>query len=97
MANPLLESFREPPRNYVTNFSCSLEDLKGKGNPDLPSVCSNYCPPIMALSLCFNPLVLSTFRQCMSAIPQRSARPIASICLEVYYCLKFMTKEQNSS
>ena len=29
-------------------------NLKGKGNPDLPWVCSNYWPPIVALSLCYN-------------------------------------------
>jgi hypothetical protein len=43
------------------------------------SVCSNYWPPNLALSLCLNHLVLSTFWQCRSAIPQRSAKPIASI------------------
>ena len=32
-------------------------DLKGKGNPDLPYVCSKYWPPIMALSLSFDPAV----------------------------------------
>ena len=35
MANPLLESFREPPRICVTNSSRSQTDLTGKGNPDL--------------------------------------------------------------
>ena len=38
MANPLLESFREPPRTCVTNSSHPLTDLEEKGNPDLPSV-----------------------------------------------------------
>ena len=75
----MLESFREPPRICATNSSLPPTDLKGIGNPDLPSVCSNYWPPIVALSLCFNHLVLSTFRQCRFAIPQRSAKPIASI------------------
>ena len=79
MANPLLESFGEPPRICMINSSRPPTDLKGKGNPDLPSVCSNYWPPIVALCLCFNHLVLSTFRQYSSAIPQRSAKPIASI------------------
>ena len=32
-----LESFTEPPRSHVTNSSRPLTDLKGKGNPDLPS------------------------------------------------------------
>ena len=85
MANPLLESFGEPTRICVINSSRPPTDLKGKGNPDLPSVCSNYWPPIVALSLCFNPLVLSTFRQCRSAIPKRSAKPIASIHQTVEY------------
>ena len=69
----------------MTNSSRPPTDLKGKGNPDLPSVCSNYWPPIMALSLCFNHLVLSTFWQCRSAIPKRSAKPIASIHHTVEY------------
>ena len=79
MANPLLESFGESPKAWVTNSSRPPANLKGKENPDLPSVCSNYWPPNVALSLCFNHLVLSTFRQCRSAIPKRSAKPIASI------------------
>ena len=62
-ANPLLQSFGESPKASVTNSSRPLTDLKGKGNPDLPSVCSNYWPPIVALSLYFNHLVLSTFQQ----------------------------------
>ena len=60
-------------------------NLKGKENPDLPLVCSNYWPPSLALSLCFNPLVLSTFRHCRYAIPQRSAKPKASIHHTVEY------------
>ena len=79
MANPLLESFGRSPKACVTNSSCPPANLKGKENPDLSSVCSNYWPPNMALSLCFNHLVLSTFRQCRSAMPKRSAKPIASI------------------
>ena len=67
------------PKICVTNPSCPPANLKGKGNTDLPSVCSNYWSPIIALSLCLNHLVLSTFRQCRSAIPKRSAKPIASI------------------
>ena len=47
----------------MKNSSCPPVNLKGKGNPDLPSVCSNYWPPIIALSLCFNHLVLLTFWQ----------------------------------
>jgi hypothetical protein len=85
MANPLLESFGEPPRIRVTNSSCPPTDLKGKETPDLPLVCSNYWPPIMALSLCFNHLVILTFRQCRFAIPKRSAKPIASIHHTVEY------------
>ena len=84
-ANPLLESFGEPPRTRMTNSSCPPTDLKEKGNPDMPSVCSNYWPPIVALSLCFNHLVLWTFRQCRSAIPKRSAKSIASIHHTVEY------------
>ena len=80
-----LESFGAPPRICATNSSPPPTDLKAKGSPDLPSVCSNYWPPIVALSLCFNHLVLSTFRQCRSAIPKRSAKPIASIHHTVEY------------
>ena len=83
--NPLLERFRESQKACVTNSSRPPANLKGKENPDLPSVCSNYWPPNVALSLCFNHLVLSTFRQCRSAIPQRSAKPIASIHHTVQY------------
>ena len=72
MANPVLESFGESPKACVTNSSRPPANLKGKGNPYLPLVFSNYWPPIVDLSLCFNHLVLSTFRQCKSAIPQRS-------------------------
>jgi hypothetical protein len=85
MANPLLESFGEPQKACVTNSSHPLANLKGKENLDLSSVCSNYWPPNVALSLCFNHLVLSTFRQCRFAIPQRSAKPIASIRHTVQY------------
>ena len=81
MANPLLES----PKACVINFSCPLANLKEKENPDLPLVCSNYWLPNVALSLCFNHLVLSTIWQCRSAIPQRSAKPIASIHHTVQY------------
>ena len=85
LANPLLESFGESPKTCVTNSSRPPANLIGKGNPNLPSVCSNYWPPIVALNLCFNPLVLLTFRQCRSAIPKRSAKPIASIHHTVEY------------
>jgi hypothetical protein len=44
-----LESFRESPKACVTNSSRPPANLKGKGNPDLPLVCSNYWPPIVAL------------------------------------------------
>ena len=83
--NQLLDDFGEPPKACVTNSSQPPANIKRKGNPDLPTVCSNYCPPIMALSLCFNHLLLSTFWQCRSAIPQRSAKPIASIHHTVQY------------
>ena len=83
--NPLLESFGESPKACVTHSSHPLANFKWKENPDLPSVCSNYWPPNVALSLCFNHLVLSTFRQCRSAIPPRSAKPIASIHHTVQY------------
>ena len=85
MANPLLEGFGRSPKACVTNSSCPLANLKGKGNPDLPSVWSNYWPPIVAPSLCFNHLVLSTFQQCRPAIPKISAKPIASIHHTVQY------------
>ena len=75
----LTQCFGESPKACVTNYSRPPEKLKGKENPDLPSVCLNYWPPILALSLCFNHLVLSTFRQCRSVMPKRSAKPIASI------------------
>ena len=78
MANPVLEIFRESPKACVTNSGRPPEKLKGKENPDLPLVCSNYWPPNVALSLYFNHLVLSTFQQSMSAIPKRSVKPIAS-------------------
>ena len=88
MANPLLDSFGKSPKACVTNSSHPPANLKGKENPDLPLVCLNYWPPIVALSLCFNHLVLSTFWQHWqrrSAIPQRSAKPIASIHHTVRY------------
>ena len=50
MANPVLESFGESPKACVTNSSRPPEKLKGKENPDMPSVCSNYWPPSVALS-----------------------------------------------
>jgi hypothetical protein len=61
MANPLLESFGESPKACVINSSRPPANLKRKENPDLPSVCSNYWPPNVALSLCFNHLVFGTF------------------------------------
>ena len=48
MANPLLDSFRASPRKPKTNSICPLANLKGKEDPDLPSNCSNYWPPILA-------------------------------------------------
>ena len=65
MANPLLESFREPPKACVTNSSRTPAHLKGKGNPDLPSVCSNYWPPIMALSLIVSDLFQNQLHHCV--------------------------------
>jgi hypothetical protein len=44
MADPVLESSGESPKACVTNSSRPPEKLKGKENPDLPSVCSNYWP-----------------------------------------------------
>ena len=85
MAIPLLESFRNTPRIRATNSGRPLEDIKGKGNPVLLLVGSNYWPSILALSLCFNHLVRSTFWQCRSAIPQKSANPIVSIHHKVEY------------
>ena len=58
----MLESFGESPKAWVTNSSRPPANFKGKENPDLPSVCSNYWPPNVALSLYFNHLVLLTFR-----------------------------------
>ena len=75
----LLESFRTTPRIRATNSSRPLMEIKGKGNPNLTWVCSNYWPPIVALSLCFNHLILPTFRQCRCAILNRSTKLIASI------------------
>ena len=72
MANPLLESFEESPNACMINSSRRPANFKGKENPELPSVCSNYWPPNMALSLCLQ-------------IPQRSAKPIASIHHTVQY------------
>ena len=43
VANSLLESFREPPKAFMTNSS------RPTRNPDQPLVCSNYWPPIVAL------------------------------------------------
>ena len=45
--------FGEPPKACspkacVTNSGCPPANLKGKRNPDLPSVCSNYWPPNVA-------------------------------------------------
>ena len=72
MANPLLESFREPPKTHVANSSHPPANLKGKGNPDLPSVCSNhwasYCGSVCVLTFWY---VLSNFRQCKSAVPHQ--------------------------
>ena len=76
-ANPQLESFGESRKACVTNSNRPPMNLKGKGNTDLPSVCSNY-------QFVYH-LVLSTFRQCRSTIPQRSAKPIASIHHTVRY------------
>ena len=44
----------------MTNSNPPPANLKGKGNPDLPLVCSNYWPPIVSLILWFNHLVLGT-------------------------------------
>ena len=71
MANPLLESFKEPSKILTTNSSRPLTS-KGK-EPDLPLVCSNYWPPIVALSLCFNHLAMQVCN------PQEMHKPIASI------------------
>ena len=75
MANPVLKSFGESPKACVTNSSRPPEKLKGKENPDLPSVCSNYWPPNVALSLYFNQMVLSTFQQSISASPRDLPSP----------------------
>ena len=45
----------------------------------------------MALSLCLNHLVLLTFCQCRSAIPERSAKPISSIHHTVQYLIYVIT------
>ena len=105
MANPLIESFGESPKACVTNSSCPPANLKGKENPDLPSVCSNYYTGFLTwLSVCvLNHLVLSTFRQCRSAIPQRSAKPIANpphntvtkiLCCSILISYKCLRKTQ---
>ena len=43
----VLESFGEPPQACVIKSYCPPANLKGKANPDLPSVSSNYWPPTM--------------------------------------------------
>ena len=73
------------PEGLCDKFQPSPGEPQGKENPDLPLVYSNYWLLIMALSLCFNHLVLSTFRQCKSEFPKRSAKPIASIQHTVEY------------
>ena len=94
MANPLLHS---TPDELCDKFQLFLAaDLKEKGDPDLPSVCSNYWPPIAALSLCFNHLVLSTFRKCRSEIPQPVSTTQYSILRENPLLLKFMKNERIS-
>ena len=80
VANPLLESFVEPQKICATNSSCPRQTLTEKET----QICHGFVQTIgllliVALSLCFNHLVLSTFWQCRSAIPQRSAKPIVSI------------------
>ena len=98
MANTLLESFEEPPKACMTNSSRPLANLKGKENPDLPSVCSNYWPPNMALSLCFNHLVLLTFSamqvcnppeiyQAHSQYPPHSTVPLEKPLRELTMCI----------
>ena len=61
MANPL-HCQRENPTIRMTNSSHPQTDIKGKGNPYLSLVCLNYWLPIVALSLCFNHLVLSAIQ-----------------------------------
>ena len=55
MANPLLESFGEPPKAHVANYSHPPPNLKGKGNPDLPSIglfkpLASYCGSVCVLT-----------------------------------------------
>ena len=76
LANTLQESLGESPKTWLTNSSRPPANLKGKENPDLPSVCSNYWPPILALSLCYNHLVLSIFWQCRPAMQVCNPREI---------------------
>ena len=89
----MLESLGESQKACMTNSSRPQANLKGKQNPDLTSVCSNYCPPNLSLGLWFNHLVLSTFRQCRSAILQRSAKLIAKQWLRgrSYLCMLMHT------
>ena len=47
-ANLLLESFGESLKASVTNSNRPPVNLKGKVNPYLPSVSSNYWPPNLA-------------------------------------------------
>ena len=80
VANSLLESFREPP-----NPSWQIPVV-----PPGTHISHWFVQTIGLLtwhSLCFNHLVLSTFWQCRSAIPQRSVKPIASIHYTVPHCV----------
>ena len=68
MANPLLESFRESPKAYLTNSNHPWWTSMEKET----QICHWFGQTIGLLtwhSLWFNHLVLSTFRQCRSAIP----------------------------
>ena len=74
----------------MANSSRLLVNLKGKGNPDLPLVCSNYRPPTVALSLCFNHLLLSTFRQYSLQTPQRSGQRVGIEFLKLHPFLPYL-------
>ena len=74
MAKPLLESFGAPQGSAQ-----QIPAVRGTSKEKETHICHLFGQTIVALSLCFKHLVLSTFWQCRSAIPKRSAKPIAII------------------
>jgi hypothetical protein len=48
LAGSLLKRFGASPKSHAINSICPLTDPKGKENPYLLLVCSNYWPPFVA-------------------------------------------------